>query len=482
MKKNLLITAILAVATSAAAIGTPAGQTIQNIGQFEYTDFDNTSKTIDTTPVNITVASVYNPNVGPNGTTAAPGQTVNAAPGQTATLTYTLTNDGNLTDSFNLNVNDGAGNALPGAVIYLDNGDGIYGPGDTVVTSVTSLPADQQVKLFVTYTVPANTPGNQSTYVNLVATSVGNNAVVDSGNVGEISAINVVNFTLADNNNVNVQPNVATQITHTLTNTGNTPLLAADLRASSTIGGTNPAANGTISYTVVNNGNGNSVSNADLQTALQAAGDLAPGQTYTITVTYTPAAGATDGQVFTNTISVSSATANSTTVRNDVPTTAPVTDTDTLTVQRGVAAVTKTADNCGTSATCTGMITTNTTSAKPGDYLRYTVRVTNNGTGVLKFPTLRDYVPVNTEFASVTGSTTQSGASVLFSANRASWTLSAPSTLNTATFTTDTNGTVINNGPFVYVGLNSDSNSTVDSNDTLSPNQSLTLVITVKVK
>lgn len=477
MKKNLLITAILAVATSAAAIGTPAGQTIQNIGQFEYSDFDNTSKTIETTPVNITVASVYNANVGPNGTTAAPGQTVTAAPGQTATLTYTLTNDGNTTDSFNLAVQDGNGNTLPGATIYLDNGDGVFGPGDTVVTSVANLPADQQVKLFVTYTVPANTPGNQSTYVNLVATSAGNGAVVDNNNVGEITAVNVVSFTLATDNSVNVQPNVATQITHTLTNTGNTALIAADLRASSTIGGTNPTANGTISYTVVNSSTGASVSNTDLQAALQAAGNLAAGGTYTITVTYTPAAGATDGQSFTNTISVYSATASSTTVRNDVPSTTPVSDTDTLTVQRGIAAVTKTADNCGTVATCTGTITTNTTSAKPGDYLRYTVRVTNTGTGVLKFPTLRDYVPANTEFYSVTGSTTQMNASVLFSGNRASWNTSAPTTLATATFT----GTV-NNGPFVYVGLNTDGNATVDANDALAAGQSLTLVITVKVK
>ncbi|GGS10003.1 hypothetical protein [Deinococcus sedimenti] len=473
MKKNLLITALLALATSAAAVGTAAGQTIQNIGQFEYTDFDNTSKTIDTTPVNITVASVYNANVGPNGTTTAPGQTVPAAPGQTAVLTYTLTNDGNATDSFNLTVLDGNGNPIPGTTIYLDNGDGVYGPGDTVVTSVANLPADQQVKLFVTYTVPANTPGSQSTYVNLVATSVANGTVIDNNNVAEISAINVVRFTLDGDNSVNVQPNVATQITHTLTNTGNTPVTAADLRATSTIGGT-AAASGTITYTVTNSGTGTSVSNASLQAALQAAGNLAAGQTYTILVTYTPAAGAADGQSFTNTISVYSATAASTTVRNDVTSAAPVSDTDTLTVQRGTAAVTKMVDNCGTSATCTSTIVTNSTSAKPGDYLRYTVRVTNNGSGILKFPTLRDYVPTNTEFYSVTGSTTQTGASILFSADRATWNTAAPTTLASSTSTTS--------GPFVYVGLNSNSDATVNTSDSLSAGQNLTLVIIVKVK
>ncbi|GGN38210.1 DUF11 domain-containing protein [Deinococcus daejeonensis] len=477
MKKNILITALLTLSTTAAALGTPAGETIQNVGQFEYTDFDNTSKTIDTAAPDITVAAVYAANLSANGSVATPGQTVTAAPGETATLVYTLRNDGNIADTFNLTVQNGAGAPLSGTTIYIDtNNNGVVDAGDTPVTSVSALPADSTVQLLVTYTVPTNTPAGQSTYVNLVATSAGNSAVIDNNNVGEISAMTVVRYTLATDNTRTAQPYTATQVTHTLTNTGNTALIAADLRASSTLGGTTTAS-GTISYTVVNSGTGASVSNASLQAALQAAGNLAAGETYTITVTYTPAAGAADGQSFTNTISVYSTTASSSTVRNDVPSTAPVSDTDTLNIQRGVAAVSKTADNCGTSATCTGTIVSNTTSAKPGDYLRYTVRVTNTGSGPLKFPTLRDYVPVNTEFVSVTGTTTQSNASILFSADRAAWTASAPNTLATSTFT----GTV-NNGPFVYVGLNSDANSTVDANDTLAASQSLTLVIVVRVR
>ncbi|MDL2342981.1 hypothetical protein QOL99_02330 [Deinococcus sp. MIMF12] len=467
--KKLLITALLAAATSALAAGAPAGSTISNTGLFEYTDVNGQTASESTTPVNVTVSQVYDPNVSPNGTVAQPGQTVTAGPGATATLTYTVTNNSNGTDTLNLTVIDPVTGSPLTATIYLDDGDGVFGPGDTVVTSLPNLDADESQTVFVRYTVPSNASGNQITYVDLVATSAGDTGQKDQGNVGAITVNSILSFTLEGDNTINATPNAAVTVTHTLTNTGNTPIVAANLVATTTL---NTPSVG-VTYTVVNNGTGTSVSNTDLQAALRAAGDLAAGQTYTITVTYTPAVGTTNGQGFTNTLTVYSNVADSSTYDNRVEQGQAVSDTDTITVQRGIASVSKVVENCSTDASCAAP-TLNASTAKPGDYLRYTVTVTNTGSAALRFPTLRDYVPVNTVFGSVSGSTTQPSADVLFSNTRLAWNNITPTALATTTNPA--------NGPFVYVGLDSDGNGTVDDNDLLQPNQTLRMVLIVKVR
>ncbi|BDP44387.1 hypothetical protein DAETH_43560 (plasmid) [Deinococcus aetherius] len=474
--KKLLVTALLAAASGALAVGAPAGSTIQNIGVFEFTDVGGTTTSTPTTPVNITVTQQYDPNVSPDGSVAAPGQTQTALPGQTATLTYNVTNSGNGTDTLNLSVTDAQTGAPLGATIYLDNPltgtVGSYDPGDTVVTSLQNMTADETRRVFVVYTVPSNAAGNQQTYVNLTATSAGNPAKTDSNNVGLITATSILSFTLDGDNTVSVTPTGTVTATHTLTNTGNATLDASTLVATTTLTDPN-AASGGVSYTVTNSATGASVSNASLQTALQNAGNLPAGETYTIVVTYTGAAGATNGQSFTNQLTVYSNAADSTGFDNRVEQGQSVSDTDTVNVNRGVASVSKTVDNCGTDASCQTAPVLNSTTAKPGEYLRYTVTVTNTGGSALRFPTLRDYVPANTTFKSVTGSSTQAG-NVLFSNNRTNWYLGAPNTLATSTTSAS--------GPFVYVGLDSSGDSTVDAGDSLAPGQTLRLVITVQVR
>lgn len=473
--KKLIITSLLALASSAFAAGTPVGETISNTGLFEYTDTNGAPATVSTTPVNITVAQIYRPSVTPDGTLAAPGQTVTARPGETATLVYQVTNSSNGTDTLNLTVTDATtGNALP-ATIYLDNNNnGVIDAGDTVVTSLDNLAADATRQVLVQYTVPAGAPGENSTFVNLTATSAGNTGAADSNNVGEITARNIIRYTLEQDRAVTTTAGAAVTTTHVLENTGNATIDAATFIATTSLA-SSPAV--TVSYTVVNSSNSDTNSNASLQQALRDAGDLPAGATYTITVTYTPAANTTNGTVLTNVLTVYTNVTDSSGTDNQVEAAQAVTDTDTVTVNRGVAGVSKVADNCGTDATCTDatQLVLNTPNAKPGDYVRYTVAVTNTGGAGLRFPTLRDYVPAFTEFRSVTGSTTQNAAQVLFSSDRATWNTTAPTTLATSTSATS--------GPFVYVGLDgSDADTSVSDADELAPGQTMTLVITVRVR
>lgn len=472
--KKLIITSLLALTSAAFAAGTPAGTSISNVGLFEFTDTNGATTGQSTTPVNITVAQVYQPSVTPNGTVAAPGQTATARPGETATLIYDVTNLSNGTDTLSLSITDAVTGAPINGVIYLDNNNnGIVDAGDTPTATLSNMTADETRHVLVQYVVPAGSTGASSTYINLTATSATNPAAVDNNNVGQITAVNIVRFTLEEDRTVTTTPGAAVTATHTLTNTGNTPIVAADLRSSTTLV---TSAAVTVTYTVTNSATGTTVSNPVLQTALQSAGNLPAGASYTIVVSYTPSTSAQNGAQFSNTLTVYSVTPDSTGTDNQVESTQAVTDTDTVNVNRGVASVSKVADNCGTSATCADTVVVNTPSAKPGDYVRYTVSVTNTGAAGMKFPTLRDYVPANTEFVSVTGTTTQAGTQVLFSADRTNWNTLAPTTLATTTNPA--------NGPFVYVGLDrtADNDTTVDAGDELAPGQTLNLVLIVRVR
>ncbi|WP_019011237.1 hypothetical protein [Deinococcus aquatilis] len=470
--KKLFISTILALSSAAFAAGTPSGSTISNTGLFEFTEANGTSTPIPTTPVDITVASVYQPSITPDGTVANPGQTAMARPGETATLVYQVTNSGNATDTINLTVTNAQGGAPLAASIYLDNNnDGVVNAGDTLVTSLVGLNADETRQVLVQYTVPANTTGGASTYVNLTGTSAGNTASVDNNNVGEIAARNILRFTLASDNTVTAAPGVTTIITHTLTNTGNTTLSAATLVFDATA-----PVGYAVSYTVTNSSTGQSSTSTVLQTAVTATGDLDAGDTYSIKISYTPAANTPDGVTIVHSIAGYINFTDTVGTDNQVEFSQVRSNTDTLNVKRGVASVGKVADNCGDDATCADplKVILNTPNAKPGDYVRYTVSVLNTGTAGLAFPTLRDYVPQFTSFASVTGSTSQSGAKVVFSSDRTNWNIAAPTTLATTTNPA--------NGPFVFVGLDgADAGDSVTTADELAPGESMKLVIIVKV-
>lgn len=472
--KKFALTALLALSFSAMngalAAGTPAGEQITNAALFEFSDSDGSTASTASAPVVITVAAVYQPVVQENGTVSSPGQTVVAQPGTTATLTYTVINSGNATDTLNLSVTDGNGQPLPGTKIYLDNGDGVFGPGDTEITDLKNLPADGQATVLVRYDVPANGTGGAATLINLTVTSATDPSKVDTNNIGQVTTRNVLLFTLTPDATITTTPGAAVSSDHILTNTGNTTLNAADFVASTAT--TTPAGQSvTVTYTVTNGGT--TVSNTDLQTALRGAGDLEVGLSLTIRATYTPSTSTPNGTQFTNTLTVSSGVTDTTTTDNQRELEQAVSNTDTVNVNRGVASVSKTGENCGTDATCATSVA-NPTSVKPGEYIRYTVRITNTGSAALAFPTLRDYVPLNTTFYSVSGSTTQANANILHSSNRTAWTAQAPAALAT---TTDPA-----NGPFTYVGLDSNRDGNVTAADGINPGESLTMSLIVKVK
>lgn len=173
------------------AIGTPAGTQIKNQATAQYKD-ENGNLQISTSNEVITVVKpIYGLTVTPNGTAGSPtAQT--AAAGATVYVPFVLTNTGNDTDSFNVQAElDGSSTFTPANIkIYLDtNGDGVVGPGDTVITNTGAIPADALVHLILAYDVPSGATAGQFALVNLVAISTKDATKIDNDNYNKTTVV-----------------------------------------------------------------------------------------------------------------------------------------------------------------------------------------------------------------------------------------------------------------------------------------------------
>jgi len=153
-------------ASPALAEGVTAGDTITNtvtvdfqVGGVDQTAVTDTDTFTVDRKVNVTVSEVGN-------------ATTNVSPGQTeAVTTFEVTNLSNDTIDLDLSV------AQPGTddfdvtnvTIYLDDGDGIFNAGDTVVTYLDEIAEDETVTVFVVADVPSGQVTNDVSEVVLTA-------------------------------------------------------------------------------------------------------------------------------------------------------------------------------------------------------------------------------------------------------------------------------------------------------------------------
>ena len=460
----------LAVGSQASAIGAAAGSTIRNTATLELNDGVNTTN-ITSAAVEIKVQQVYNVSITPDGTTATPGQTTTAAPGQIATLTYTVTNTGNGVDTINLSAvaaNASANGTING--IYLDNPTsgtvGSYDAGDTLVTNLASVPADQASTVFVRYTVTSGTTGNAaagtSHLLNLTGTSAGDNTRTDNNNVGQVIVQTVNQLSLSNNVSLNGTPGNDVIFNNTLTNTGNGTVAASAISWDVTnvltdkSGG---AATGTYTYTYTVTGPAGTFTGTDLKTVADqaiGAGGLPSGGTLNIRVTESVPTTAQDGE--RNALSIKATGASN-----------AVTVVDTVTVLRGIGAVSKKVLFCGASFSACGNDSaagTSAINAKPGEYVAYFLEANNTGTGTLYNIRLRDALPRDFVISHVGAKTNQSGT-IRFSTDGSTW-VNDPATLSAMTGGSST----------LYVSVeNGGSSSTIDNQDVLGASKSLRMMI-----
>ncbi|MDL2342980.1 hypothetical protein QOL99_02325 [Deinococcus sp. MIMF12] len=481
MKKFLLTALLFTSGSLALAVGAPAGTTISNTATLDLND-GVTSRTLTSNTVNVNVQQVYSVTVTPNGTTAAPGQTVPVQAGTTGTLTYTVTNTGNGPDSINLAALTANATAQGSSIagIYLDNPTsgtvGSYDAGDTPVTSLTNVPADGTRTVFVRYTVPAGTGGGSAAgsahQLNLTATSAGDAGKTDTDNVGQLTVERTIDLALASTQTKTVAAGGSVSFTDTLTNTGNTTLTAAEITTSTTVAttlkGTSIADTAfTTAYSVT--GPGGTFTGSALDPLIDNAvgTGLASGSALTITVTVTPALTTLDASQVALTFKAYSPVTSG--AVNNAPDGDPqATITNTALLQRGVAEVTKTVAKCTSSTACPARTAAGTAdvSAKPGEYVVFYLGATNSGSGTLTNVRLSDLLPANFIITQV-GATTSFGGVLKFSKDGTTWSTEVSSL-----------GTFTGGSDRLYVAVeNGGSNTTIDPSDTFAAGGTLRLKI-----
>ena len=178
------IAASLAVGTMAgfgaqALAQTAAGTLIKNLATVTYEDENGNSYSAQSNEAVVTVAPVYS-------ATIESDNTLSGSPGQTVYFPHTLSNTGNVEDTYAVGATETS--VVPVGVtpvVYLDsNNNGQPDPGEAIVSNVT-IPAGEQVNLVVAFPVPTNANAGAVLSTELTATSANLTAagseVIDSG-------------------------------------------------------------------------------------------------------------------------------------------------------------------------------------------------------------------------------------------------------------------------------------------------------------
>ena len=162
----------------------PAGAAVRNQAELVHDDRAATSNTTEHTVLGVCRLAIT-----PDGTVAAPGQSVERVAGLTAVLAYEVRNTGNVPVDIRLTAAVlGASSVAPLDVrIVLDlDGDGVPGPDDPVVTSLADVPIGERVALLVLVELATDATVGGEVYLDLVGACADEPSVVDDGNVGRV--------------------------------------------------------------------------------------------------------------------------------------------------------------------------------------------------------------------------------------------------------------------------------------------------------
>ena len=453
-------------------------------------DSADTDETFTTPPVTSTVGAVYSVAVGPQGKPSAAegGETLtgtgtytdngkvwnvtfsgahNAATnagkdaqtitspvytGDTVAFLNTIKNLSNAADTYTLTASSAQGYAV---TLYQSN-------GATLLTGPTaSVPAGGTLNVVVKVAVPV---GGVADTVTLTATSTSNTSKSDV--TLDKTPAPQTGFTFTPNASGTVTYSGSVTYTHTLTNNANT---AATVRIPA------PAITAPKGWTYTYSAGGNAYTpNSPLTVPANSS------VTFTVTVTVPAPTAPAAFDAFVGQTETATITATATYSSSATGISASVTDTTTviggsLSLLKSVATYdgTKTAPtDCSVS---TNRLDATGATAKPGDFLCYTIVSENRGNRLLQKVIVKDALNSFTDFVSVsanatTGASYGAGSTVLYSNDNTTWSPTATSVTLTA-------------GQTVYVAVNTDGDAaTITNTDTMPQNAKLTVTFVVKVK
>jgi uncharacterized repeat protein (TIGR01451 family) len=210
----VLVLALAATGAVCRAIA-PADTVIRNHAVIRYSTLDDKVFEASSNEVLMIVQPVYGLELIPDGTVAAPGQTLYAIPGGSMVFHYDLTFTGNARDSARIAITfaDGDSTFLPrttggvtGLTVYNDlDTDGVVDTGDVLVAQWLDDNADGEIQagevrqydlgerydpdatanLLVSFDVPAATADGTELYFGLDAVSVEDGTKTDTGNIAQ---------------------------------------------------------------------------------------------------------------------------------------------------------------------------------------------------------------------------------------------------------------------------------------------------------
>lgn len=384
--------------------GLAAGSVVQNTALLEGVNDNGTAYNQSSNTVSITVQQVYDVLVTPDGTTATPGQTVIATPGTEGVLTYAVQNTGNGPDSYTLSLPSDTQGLNASIFIESDGvpgysaGDTMYSAGEQVFESPVALDTGESKTFYVVYQVPADTAGGTTFDFSPTGTSVGDTTQTDSNNVGRIQTQNVLSLTVTPTD-LSAQTTVGTPVvlTHSLTNTGNSPLTEDVVLNQLTL-----TDNTSATYSVGND----TVQHATAQEAWNAwlalnPDGLAAGDAVDVRVTVSLPTTAVLNDVVTVTNQAYISTVDTPAVDNRTEQAAAQPFNETVTTLQARAAVTKGQQVCSSSVTpegetrvtCGPALSTDPLTVKPCEVVMYGVTATNTGTAPLLGARLSDPFP-----------------------------------------------------------------------------------------
>ena len=208
----------ISVLPAAHAAAPAAGVNISNIASATYTDPTGATRTSTSNEVKTTVLQVAS-------FTLVADRTTNSTPNGQVRLAHTLTNTGNGTDSFTLNVANVGGDDFQFATIQIfrdANNDGVPDNSTNLALAgqTIQLAAGEATGLIIQTVTPSTATANQTGQLTISATSVFDNTQTDD-NTDTVTVKQVkVEVTKAASVNV-VNPNDTVEYTLTYRNTGN---------------------------------------------------------------------------------------------------------------------------------------------------------------------------------------------------------------------------------------------------------------------
>lgn len=372
-----------------------------------------------------------------------------ANPGTTLSFPIRVTNTGSQSDSYDLTGSLPAGWSV--TFVQDANCDGTA--DGATVTVTTTVPAGGNVCYIAQVTIPAGASPSAANPIAFTSTSNGDasvsNTVAGTVDIGTVGSIEFVNNQIAT-----TSPDSVVTYQHTVINNGNdTATISIPAQAAGTAF--------TYQYAVDTDNDGD-FSDETFYTELTAANGqsftVAASGTQTVFVQVIVPDTAADGDVEVVTVTANAAYPGGATASDTIQ--------DRTTVQAGELDLVKTGRTCDT-ATCSTVLNPTGSTAEPGNFLVYTVTASNIGSGNLTNVKVSDPLPAFTNFVSVSASSTVTGT-ILYSTDGSTWSATAPTALAA--------------GGTIYVGVDTNADTTITITDIVGSSQNIVLSFTVQVQ